>query len=481
MTSGRVIGRNAAVRLGAEVLTKLTSVVLYAVMARKLGQEGFGAFTFALSLSMLLIIFAGPGTSDILTREVARDRGSLPQIFWSAIGVKCALGLVAVCAAVLIATVGDYSSAVIWAVLLLSASLLLDTLSKTLQATFTAYDDQRPIAKALLLQRVATTVLGLAVLAAGGGLVAISAVFAVCGVLAPAYLFRELIRFRGWIPITLSVAAARSLYVVAFPLGVSAVFTTVLARVDAVILSWLKPDAVVGLYGAAYRLLDSTLFLSWTFVSALMPTLSRGGDGQTAAFGTGAKVLLAVLMPIGLLFALFAEPIMRIVYGAGYTDGATALRLLGGTAVLYGLSHLGQTTLVAQDRQKTIPWVTGVVAIENVSLNFALIPAYSLDGAAFAMTISELTRATVCFVLARRGLGAISLPRILTGPLAAGLAMVGIWALGLPGLVGLVLALLAYAGILYAVESRLYPGDMEQLKDMVLRRRRPVATPDQAS
>jgi O-antigen/teichoic acid export membrane protein len=468
VTHAHVIARNAAVGVAAEVISKVTSVVLYAVMARELGQSGFGEFTFVISLCMLLLILAGPGTNDILTREIARDRATLPKLLWSTISVKIVLGVPAIALAYVISIIAGYDTDVQLAVVLLGTSQLVETVSKSLQVTFLAYDDLRPVAKALLLQRTATTVVGIAVLATGGGLVAISAVFLLGALLAPVYLFRQLISLRGWVPVTLSLAAARQLYVLAFPLGLSAIFTTVLFRVDAVILAWFKPDAIVGLYGAAYRVLDSTLFLSWTFVSVLMPTLSRGGEGHASTFQGGSKVLLAVLAPIGLIFALFAEPIMRTIYGPGYTDGATALRLLGATAMLFGLSHLAQTTLVTQDRQKVIPWLTGGFAIENVALNLALIPSLSLEGAALATSITEITRCAVLYLLARPG--HISLVRIAVGPVGAGLVMVGIWALNLPGLVALLIAPLAYAGTLYLIESRLNPADLTQLKNLVLRR-----------
>jgi O-antigen/teichoic acid export membrane protein len=471
LTQADVIVRNAAVGVAAEVVSKLTSVVLYAVMARELGQDGFGQFTFAISLCMLLLVLAGPGTNDILTREIARDRSTVPSLLWSAISVKSALGVPSVALAYAFAVIGGYDSEVQVAIVLLGFYQLFETVSKSLQATFLGYDDLRPVAKALLLQRTSTTAIGIATLLAGGGLVAISGVFLLGAVIAAVYLFQQLIAFRGWVPVTLSLSAAKHLYVLAFPLGLSVVFTTILFRVDAIILASFESDAIVGLYGAAFRVLESTLFISWTFVSALMPTLARGGEGHQAAFQGGAKVLFAVSMPIGLTFALFAEPIMRILYGPDYVDGATALRLLGVTAILFGLSHLAQTTLVTQDRQRIIPWLTGAFALENIALNFALIPRFSLEGAALATSVTEATRCIVMFLLARPG--RISIVRIGVGPLAAGLVMVGIWAIGLPGLVALVLAPVAYAVTLYLIEARLYPADLRLLKETVLRRRPP--------
>ena len=126
-----------------------------------------------------------------------------------------------------------------------------------------------------------------------------------------------------------------------------------------------------------------------------------------------------------------------------------------------------------------IPWLTGGFAIQNVALNLALIPPLSLEGAALATSITEVTRCTVLFVLARPG--HISLVRIAIGPVGAGLVMVGIWALNLPGLVALLIAPLAYAGTLYLIESRLYPADLTLLKELVLRRRsRPSAPASRA-
>ena len=48
------------------------------------------------------------------------------------------------------------------------------------------------------------------------------------------------------------------------------------------ILSQLKGNDAVGFYGVAYRLLESTLFITYTFVAALLPTLSRLDRGLDA-------------------------------------------------------------------------------------------------------------------------------------------------------------------------------------------------------
>jgi O-antigen/teichoic acid export membrane protein len=127
--------------------------------------------------------------------------------------------------------------------------------------------------------------------------------------------------------------------------------------------------------------------------------------------------------------------------------------------------------LVAQDRQRVIPWVSGVVAAENIALNFALIPPLSLDGAALATTLTELTRACATTYLATRATGPMPIARVLVGPLAGCAAMVAAWLIAGDGVLGIALAAVAYPVVLVGLERRLHPHDLRLIADTVLRRR----------
>ena len=140
----------------------------------------------------------------------------------------------------------------------------------------------------------------------------------------------------------------------------------------------MKGNSAVGLYSSAYRLLESTLFISYAFVAAVLPTLSRlcptTSPTIAEAYALGLKGIVAVLLPIGTAFVLFAEPVIRLIYGDDFLPAVSAMRLLGAAAALYGVSYLGSYLLVSQDRTRVIPWVTAAVAVLNIALNLALIP-----------------------------------------------------------------------------------------------------------
>jgi O-antigen/teichoic acid export membrane protein len=483
MTGGRVIARNVGVQSSAEAISKVAALVLYAVMARSLGEEGFGEFSFAFSLGALLVVLAAPGVGDVVTRTIAREPRALGRLLWNALALRGAFGVAALAIVTAIAFAGDHSATTRATVVLLTLALLIEGMTKLVHAVFLGYDDSRPIAASLLIQRLFTATAGATVAAAGLGLVAISCVFLAGSVLGLGYALWRLRGSVGVPPRTFSASEARRLYSIAWPIGLSGIFTTILFRVDTLILAALDSKATVGLYGATYRLVDATLFLSFSVGSAMLPVLSRlGRDTRPSAadaFSSGAKVLVAILFPLGLGAALFAEPVLRLAYGEDFVAAATALRLLGGTIALYGISYLASITLVGQDRQRWIPWVSGVGALLNISLNLVLIPSMSLDGAALATTITEAARASALVYLVSRAAGRIDVARMLLGAVTGCVAMLGVRLATGEHLLAVVPAALAYVAVFVAYERLRHPDDV-RLIVAVLTRRPPLSAADAA-
>lgn len=482
--SSQIVARNTGVQIVAEVLSRVCSLALYVVMARQLGTAGFGEFTVAFSLATLLIVLAGPGVEGLIIREVARDRRRVHALFWNSIGLEAALGIVTVGIATAVAFIGDYATAVRIAVPILGASALIEVFSKGIYATFLAYDDMRPGAASLLLQRFITAVAGIAVLLAGGGIVLVAVVFLAGAIVANAYAFRALVRRMVTPRFDVTPGGIRRVFVQSFAIGLGAVFNAVLFRVDTIILSFYKSESVVGLYGAAYRVLDSTLFITYSFVAALLPSLARQTRTSTPSIGatyeTGLKVLTVALFPLGTGFALFAPAIIDVTYGDAFAGAVPALRWLGGTIAIYGFSYLGSVLLVAQDRQRIVPWVSGAAAVENIVLNVILIPTYSLVGSAAATTITEVSRAVVLGGFALTTVGRISYSRVVVGPLLACGAMAIAWALLGEALWVAGVAGAAYVAAVLAIERLLHPGDVSDIL-AIIRRRVPGESAEAAS
>src|SRR3989440_8406862 len=77
----RNIGGNALAILTSEVMTRATSFVLYAMVARHLGTFEFGQLSLAFSLFYVFQVSAVAGLKILIVRDVAKDQSQTRLYF----------------------------------------------------------------------------------------------------------------------------------------------------------------------------------------------------------------------------------------------------------------------------------------------------------------------------------------------------------------------------------------------------------------
>lgn len=462
----RRIARNALIRSGGEVVAKAASVAFYVVMARELGSEGFGDFMFALSLTSVLLLGSGFGVDDLTFMEVGRDRKRSGDFLGDAVAIKLLTSVVLLSAAAIAVNVADYSDEARLAVYLVGTGNAVETMSWSWHAIFGGHERLELTSVAVIAQRTVTAAAGVAVLLSGGGLVAASAIFlggSLLGLLVSHVQLRRLVPWmrvrthhRRWLPLIKA----------GFPIGVATLLFMVLIKVDTVLLSFLEggDNREVGFYSAAYRLVEATMFLSWIFSHSALPWLARqeaGGVGLARGCEVGLKTLTAVLMPIGVTFAVLAPQLTELFYGSAYDDAITPLRLLGLMTVLYGINYFASTVLVARGRPGGFTRSALVIIVQNVVFNLILIPIYGASGAAFNAVLSGVLLAGLAVRQVGLTTRRIDPGRAFAGPLTAGAVMAGAVLLaGLALIPSMLLGGLVYAGALLAFERLVHPDDV---------------------
>ena len=212
-------------------------------------------------------------------------------------------------------------------------------------------------------------------------------------------------------------------------------------------------------------LIEATMFVSWAFGGAVMPWLSRHGAETTVSlargYELGLKALVAMLLPIGAFFGAYAEPLIELLYGKGYAEAVTPLRLLAGMTVLFGINTFLATLMISRDEPGEFARASAVVIVQNVIFNFILIPPLGAEGAALNAIISGTLLAGWTLRAARRLFGAIAMTRVVTAPALASAALIAFALATGSGLtvVDVIAAGAVYALALLVVERVLFPGD----------------------
>jgi O-antigen/teichoic acid export membrane protein len=471
--AGRRAARNTFARAAAELVGKLASLVLFAVLARKVGQHGLGAFVFAFAFLQLALVPIDLGYDRWLIRRLSAERGAAGTLTVEVFALKLVTAIpVGVIALVALHLLG-YGLQARETVYALAAGMLLDSFGRTVFATFTAFERSDLLAVALIAQRLATAGLGLAALFAGYGVVAVAGAYSVgagVGLLVALVLLVRLVPLggarpqpRGWSGLLRESA----------PFGVQDVFSAALFRVDALILSLIATQNAVGRYGAAYRAFEATFFVSASLTSAFVAMYTYLGRDTSpsvqAVFQRSIKACVATLMPVTVLFAVVAGPVSRALFGAD-VHAAPALRLLAPCVVTFGVVTLSVALYVSRRPPRPMVWVTAAMAVLNVVLNLALIPSLSDRGAAIAMSATEVVYALIALAVAVRLVGGVAWASMLGGPLVASVAMAAAaFAVRHQLVPALAVSLPVYALVLLGVERITSPGDLAFVNRLVRR------------
>ncbi len=454
---------NTIARAAGEAVAKLGSLAFYIVLARELGSGGYGTFVFVLALTATLMIGAGFGTDELIAREVARDRSGAGRYLSDVLALKTITSLLLLALAMGVVFVGGYDADARIATLLVGLGVMCEVMGKSWHAIFQAYERLGLVSAALIIQRSLTAFVGIGVLLAGGGLVAAAGVYlggAVVGLISSEVFYRRWTRSDRPAP---TRAGSWNLLRRGLPIGVAGLLFVVLVKVDVLMLAFLTNEHEVGIYAAALRLIEGTQFIPWSFDAAMLPWLARREPGPSLARGymLGLKLQASLLLPAGLLTACFAGPIIHLLYGADFEDATLPLTLVGVTIATYGLQTFSATLLIARDAPGTFGRIAGFVAVTNIAANAVAIPLWGADGAAGVALASGLLMVLLAVPQAAKLAGGLDYRRAFTGPLLAGAALVAVaLVLPLPAIPVAILALLAYAAVLGAIELGLHRDDV---------------------
>ena len=268
--------------------------------------------------------------------------------------------------------------------------MIVEALSRAMQAVFMANERNELLAAYFILQRLVGTAIGLLALAEGYGVVAVAggyAAGAIVGLVVAAFLMA---RRLGFPRLRLDRARWPRLARASLPFAVHESFTLLLLKLDAVLLSLLSTQAAVGRYGAASRLYESTFFITFAITGAVAPMyvyLTRDSTPTVGAvFERSIKLALVALVPCAVAFAALSEPLLVLFFGESFRDAAPTLELLSASAVFMGVIGLCSTLISLRMNPVMMVRLTSAMVVLNVVFNLALQPKYGDRAAAGVMT-----------------------------------------------------------------------------------------------
>lgn len=374
------------------IATNILSFFALMYVARYLGPEKYGVYSFAFAFVYFLNFIPDLGVHQILVREAAKEPEKAGKLIGNGTMVKFCLSSVALILAFVLINVTNFPPSTKSALYIASLGLLVSGTG----AYGIIYEAKLRMEYSLLFN-LANKVYFLAFvfLAIVNNLGLNSFIFAsVSATLLHNLLMVLFSKKLVDVSFDFDPSLIKKLLKESIPIAIASVFTIIYFRTDILMLSFLRGDAEVGFYSAAYRLTDALVFLPSVITTSTFPVMSKyfkdSFDAFSFAFARTFKYLFATGLIIAVLVTFASDKIIDIVYGSDYQSSAVALQILIWATAIMFINVLISSTCVSSGNQQIISKTSILAAMLNVILNLMFIPSIGYIGAAIATVFSSL-------------------------------------------------------------------------------------------
>ncbi len=173
---------------------------------------------------------------------------------------------------------------------------------------------------------------------------------------------------------------------------IATIMAVINVRADILMLGWMKSDTEVGIYNVAARFSDFTAFALLIITPLIAPSISRLYSlkekeklQQLVSKAARANFIFAALITF-LLVMLGTYPLK--IFGTQFTEGYNCMLLLCGGQLLTTFAGPAGNILLMTGFEKYAFYSGLAGTIINIALNLAWIPNYGINGAAAATAVS---------------------------------------------------------------------------------------------
>jgi O-antigen/teichoic acid export membrane protein len=238
-------------------------------------------------------------------------------------------------------------------------------------------------------------------------------------------------------------------------LTIGSITWVVFAYVDSVMIGILLPAEDVGYYRAAYTI----VLAIWGVVNlgnVLFPVFTQlEGNDLKRAFDRAFKYNVIISFPIAFGLPLVATPFIKFVYGYEYLSAINVLKVL--SLLLLRSTDFFVRIFEAKEMPEYPVYVNVFSVTLNIILNYFMIIAYGIIGAAIATIISNIFDWMFLGYLCNKFFGISPKIEYIVKPILAGIVMCYILSYLTPhtlyeGFLAIIISAIIYFSVLFSIK-----------------------------
>lgn len=418
---------NSLLFFTARVIDLSSGIVGFVLVARLLGVEGLGRYSFVIAFVSVLGLVVNLGMDHIIIRELSKDSSRLPFIIGAAVKLKARLLLITIP----LLTGGIFvfhldKELVLSSVFLFIAALFLREFYTVIpHAVFLALEKLEYRAYTTLVFQIVRLGGMAGALTAGWGLTGVFATAIIADLLQAAMAMMILKKLFAPPDYSISIEDIKGLFRQSLSLGFAFGFIAAFLQVDILLLRNMCGDYESGLFASAYRFISMIILVIVPVTWVLLPHLTRSFNFERENFLRESRFYLkgiaVVIFPAAIVLGVYSQWLQILFFGDAYSAAAPAMIIMTPTLIFRGLGYLFDLSFTAADKQKMTAVVAGTAFFVKIILDLILIPSYKHMGAAYGTLGAEIIAFIVSYILLIKNVGDIKIISTLYKPFTAGI------------------------------------------------------------
>lgn len=421
MSTARKILSNTIAQIIGKFFVAILGLVVVKIATGYLSVEGYGEYILIYEFLAFFGIAADLGLFTIAVREMSRDENDIPKIIGNILSLRTILVLLTMAAAIAAAyLIPSYADTRIpLGIAIASITVFLTIINGTITSVLQAKLQMHLASLTVVLGKIISVGFmvyiifwgfpldnntGFYMLLFAGNLGNIAMVLATNYYVKKITPLKYRFDFELWKKVVLK----------ALPYGIALILNTIYFRIDSILLSILRGQEEVGIFGVAMKMLENFEILPLYFMNSVLPVLAKSLKEKSEKYRDIIKYafdfLAAMAIPMVVGGVILAYPIIFIVstpdflsrLSEGFYGSDIAFQILIFALLFQFLNVLFAFILIAVDKQYKLLYINGVVAIFNIIANLIVIPIYGFRGAGITTVLSELIILIATYIAARR-------------------------------------------------------------------------------
>lgn len=426
------VSYNTLIQLAGKIFSTLAGLVVVAVMTRNLGPAGFGHYTTVIAFLQTFAILTDFGLNMTASKILGEKQVPARDWLGNLLSFRTITSAATFMLAPVLGLIFPYPIIVKIGIFVTSLAFFLTSLTQSFQSVFQANLKSGYLVLADFTGRFILLVGTVAAALANSGLITYLMIYVLATTLTT---ISTLVFANKLMPFTWQIKPAiwRLIWQTTWPLAITIALNLIYLKADTLILAATWPAGDVGIYGAAYKVLEVLLAVPAIIGGLVLPLAARylavsDKNNLRLLFTNSFDALLAAGLAIVVGASLVGTPIMIILTGHEFLLAGKLLLPLGLATALIFLGNAAGYFIFAFNKQKQVIPLYVITAIIALALYFSLIPRYSYWAAAWSTVVVEAIM-TVGGLIYLKKFGLTASPRrwlkiiLATAFLAAGLSL----------------------------------------------------------